>query len=511
MRSGELGSMGVIELVRLIASKKLSPVELTRDVIAGIEARNPAINAIVVFAFEEALEQAREAERALMAGEAIGPLHGVPYALKDCFDFKPGWRNTFGGVPALKDYVSDAYSIYPQRADRAGAIAVGKANSPAFGFRGTCDNFLFGPTRNPFDLTLNSGGSSGGSAAAVAAGFLPFAEGGDGGGSIRIPAAWCGVYGFKQSFGRIPLNAGANRFSSTNPFIFEGSLTRNVADSAYILGILSGEDAADPLSYASNADFMPATERSIRGMKIAYSPTLGIHNVDPVIAERIDASVRAFEEAGAIVEPVEIGLKWSLQELSDLWCRLIVPNSLLALKHLQAEGYDLLRDHPDDLPWQFRNWLDRCRPMTILEHLEDQAMRSEVFQAFQAVFERYDLLVCPTLAAMPVANATDGNTVGPASVAGQPVDPLIGWCMTFLLNFTGHPAASVPAGLSSQNLPIGMQIIGRRNADADVIAASAAFERIRPWANTYRICHKTVAAGAARSNGANGATNGLVF
>lgn len=256
---------------------------------------------------------------------------------------------------------------------------------------------------------------------------------------------------------------------------------------------------------------MPATERSIRGMKIAYSPTLGIHGVDPVIADRIDASVRAFEEAGAIVEPVEIGLKLPLQELSDLWCRLIVPNSLLALKRLQAEGYDILRDHPDDLPWQFRTWLDRCRPMTVLEHLEDQAMRSEVFLAFQSVFEKYDLLVCPTLAAMPVANATDGNTVGPASVMGQSVDPLIGWCMTFLLNFTGHPAASVPAGLSSRNLPIGLQIIGRRNADADVIAASAAFERIRPWANTYRICHKTVAAGAARSNGANGATNGLVF
>lgn len=511
MRFGELGSKGVVELARMIAARELSPVELTRDIIKGIEDHNGALNALVVFAFEEALDNARAAERALMAGDEIGPLHGIPYALKDCFDFKPGWRNTFGGVPALKDYVSDAYSLYPQRADRAGAIAVGKTNSPSFGFRGTCDNFLFGPTRNPFNLALNSGGSSGGAAAAVAAGLLPFAEGGDGGGSIRIPAAWCGVYGFKQSFGRLPLHAGANRFSGINPFIFEGSLTRSVADTAYILGALAGEDPADPLSYPSHGDFMPATRRSIRGMRIAYSPNLGIHGVDPVITGRVADAVRAFEEAGAIVEQVELDLRYTLRELSDLWCRLIVPNSLLTLKLLQAEGHDLLRDHPEDLPWQFHEWLECCRPMTILQHLEDQAMRSEVFATFQNLFEQYDLLACPTVAAMPVANAIDGNTVGPSSVAGRPADPLIGWCMTFLFNLTGHPAASVPAGLSPDGLPVGLQLIGRARADADILAASAAFEQLRPWASTYRICHNLPAVGATGSAGENEAMHGFAL
>jgi amidase/aspartyl-tRNA(Asn)/glutamyl-tRNA(Gln) amidotransferase subunit A len=196
--------------------------------------------------------------------------------------------------------------------------------------------------------------------------------------------------------------------------------------------------------------------------------------------------VRAFEDAGAHVEEVELGIRRDQRELSDLWCRLIMPVNVAAIGVLKAAGIDLLRDHPDDLPPQYREWLDRGYALTALDIANDQAMRTEVFDAFQDVLGRYDLIVGPTLSALPVPNGDDRNTVGPAEVDGVAVDPLIGWCPTYLVNFTGHPAASIPAGMAD-GMPVGMQIIGRRYADADVLAASAAFERLRPWRDTYRI------------------------
>jgi amidase/aspartyl-tRNA(Asn)/glutamyl-tRNA(Gln) amidotransferase subunit A len=171
--------------------------------IERIQTRNSSLNAFVYFGFADARKAALEAERAVIAGDSLGPLHGVPVAIKDNFDFKPGWKTTFGGVRALKDFTARSYCPFAERIEKAGAILIGKTNSPSFGFRGTTDNYLFGPTRNPFNLTKNAGGSSGGSAAAVADGLVPLAEGADAGGSIRIPASWCGVFGFKPSFGRV--------------------------------------------------------------------------------------------------------------------------------------------------------------------------------------------------------------------------------------------------------------------------------------------------------------------
>ena len=192
------------ELARRVRDREVSPTELVDACAARIEERNPSLNAFVFTDVDGAREAAREAERALADGSAIGPLHGVPTAIKDLFDFKPGWPATFGGVRALADFSLDAYCVFAERVEKAGAIIVGKTNSPVMGFRGTCDNPLFGATANPFDTSRNPGGSSGGSAAAVADGLVPFAEGTDGGGSIRIPAAWCGLYGYKASFGRVP-------------------------------------------------------------------------------------------------------------------------------------------------------------------------------------------------------------------------------------------------------------------------------------------------------------------
>ena len=482
----ELAYATVTELAARIRRGDLSPVEVLDSTIERIEARNPSINALVYLAVEDARAAARDAERRLTTGAELGPLHGVPTAIKDLFDFKPGWPATFGGIPALRDHTVDAYCAFAERAEAAGAILVGKGNSPVMGFRGTCDNPLFGPSRNPFDPAKNTGGSSGGCAAAVADGLLTFAEGTDGGGSIRIPAAWCGIYGHKPSFGRVPYISRPNAFGGIDPFLFEGPLTRTVEDAALVLGAIAGYDPRDPLALDEDADFTGAVRRSIAGMRIAYTPDYDVFPIDRRIASVVATAVSAFEDAGAHVEEVKLGITRDQRELSDLWCRLIMPINLAAIEQLKAAGIDLLGDHPGDLPPRYRSWLERGYSLTALDIANDQAVRTEIYDAIQRVFADHDLIVGPTLSALPVDNRDEGDTVGPSEVEGVAVDELIGWCPTYLVNLTGHPAASVPAGMAD-GLPVGMQLIGRRYADADVLAASAAFERIRPWRDTYRI------------------------
>jgi amidase/aspartyl-tRNA(Asn)/glutamyl-tRNA(Gln) amidotransferase subunit A len=475
------------ELAARIRRRDLSPVELLDAVIARVEARNPSLNALVFTAFDEARERAREAERALTSGRALGPLHGVPTAIKDLFDFKPGWPATLGGIRALQDFTVPGFCTYAERMEAAGAILVGKTNSPVMGFRGTCDNYLFGPSRNPFDTTKNTGGSSGGSAAAVADGLLPLAEGTDGGGSIRIPAAWCGLYGYKASFGRVPYTARPNAFGSLNPFLFEGPLTRTVDDAALALDVLAGYDDRDPFALDDPTGFAGATRRSVSGWRIAYSPDFGVYPVDRRVAAVVEQAVRAFEEAGAAVEQVDLTFDHDQRELSDLWCRLILPLNIEGLEGLKAQGLDLLGEHRDDFPPEYLRWIDEGYRLSAQDVLRDQRMRTHVYDQIQQVLRSHDLLVTPTLAALPVDNADDGNTVGPSNIEGIDVDPLIGWCLTYFINFSGHPAASIPAG-DVDGLPVGMQLIGRRYADADVLAASAAIERLRPWQDAYARC-----------------------
>jgi amidase len=224
----DLAYSSAAEIAARVKRRELSPVEIVDACIERIAARNPSLNAFVYLGFDDARARARAAEEAVMAGQALGPLHGVPSAIKDLFDFKPGWTSTFGGIPAFKDMLVDLSCVFAERIERAGAILVGKTNSPVMGFRGTCDNYLFGPTRNPFNVAKNSGGSSGGSASAVADGLVSIAEGTDGGGSIRIPSSWCGVYGFKASFGRIPYVSRPNAFGGDVPYLFEGTITLTV-------------------------------------------------------------------------------------------------------------------------------------------------------------------------------------------------------------------------------------------------------------------------------------------
>jgi amidase len=483
----ELPDLTAAELAGRIRRRVLSPVEVIDAAIARITADNERLNAFVHLDFEQARDRAREAEQAVMSGAEIGPLHGVPTAMKDLFDFKPGWPTTFGGVRALRDFVPDFYCAWAEGMERAGAIIVGKTNAPVMGFRGTCDNPLFGPSRNPFDTTRNTGGSSGGSAGAVAAGLVPIAEGTDGGGSIRIPAACCGIYGFKHSFGRVPYVARPNAFTGLHPFLFEGPLTRTVEDAALATEALAGYDPRDPFALDERPTLTRALGRSVRGWRIAYSPDFDCFPVAPEVAGVVADAVRAFEEAGAHVEEVKLGIERDQHELSDLWCRLIVPINIATFEGFKREGLDLLADHRDDFPPEYLRWIDAGYELRTADLMRDEELRTEIYDAIQTVLEDYELIVTPTLACLPVENASDGNTKGPSEINGVEVDPLIGWCLTYPVNFSGHPAASVPAGMAEGNLPVGMQLIGRRYADADVLTASAAFERLRPWRDSYRL------------------------
>ena len=477
------------DLAERIRRKEISAVELMTATIQRIKKRNPSLNAFVFTDFDQAMERAKAADEAVASGATLGPLHGVPTAMKDLFDFKPGWPSTFGGIRALRNQVIDAYCPYAERMERAGAILVGKTNSPIMGLRGIADNYLFGPTHNPFDLSRNPGGSSGGSAAAVADGLVPIAEGTDAGGSIRIPAAWCNVYGYRASWGRVAFTGRPNAFAGLTPFVFEGTLTRTVEDAAIGLQILAGPDSRDPFSLSSTPDFRAGLAQSLKGRKVAYSPDFDVFPIESAVADVVGEAVRGFVDAGATVETVKVGIKRSQKELSDLWNRMIMPLNISGLEGLKAGGIDLMKDHPDDLPPEYRHWIEIGYGLSAMDVWNDMVMRTEVYDAIESVLQRYDFLVSPTLACLPVKNANDGNTLGPTQINGEKVDPLIGWCLTYLTNFSGHPSASIPAGLSG-GLPVGMHIAGRREADVDVLAASAAFERVRPWADAYRICQE---------------------
>jgi len=270
------------------------------------------------------------------------------------------------------------------------------------------------------------------------------------------------------------------------PFAHAGPLARSVADAALMLGVMAGPDDRDPYSLpADQADYMAATRRSVGGLRIAWSPDLGVFPIDPEVARVTREAVAAFELAGARVEEVRVGLRRSQEELCDCWMRQSAVRSAQTADAFKEQGFDLLGSLRDEISPEFAASLELGHKQSALDYRRDDVIRTEVLDALQDVFDRYDLLVCPTLAALPVDNAANGNTLGPTEIAGRRVDPLLGWCLTYPFNFTGHPAASIPAGLSRDGLPVGLQIAGRRFADETVIAASAAFEQARPWAAAY--------------------------
>jgi Asp-tRNA(Asn)/Glu-tRNA(Gln) amidotransferase A subunit family amidase len=453
---------------------EISPIEIIEEHLDRIDQCNDETNAYVTVLHERARERAQKAKRAVENGDELGPLHGVPVAIKDLCPVADV-RLTFGSKP-FADNVASESAILVERLEEAGAIVLGKTNTPEFGHKGTTDNRLHGPTSTPFDLAHNAGGSSGGSAAAVADGLAPIAHGGDGGGSIRIPASLCGVYGFKPSFGQIPFEARPDGFLEHTPFIHRGPLTRTVADAALAMDVMAGPHPADPFSIPNDSGrFRDTLDRSIEGFKIAYSPDLGMFPVESKVASTVREAVRAFRDYGATVDEVRPPVEHDRQTVLDAWqVGYEVFNAALIDGIETEEGIDYLGTDREAASPEFVAVAERGREYSALEAKRAERVRTDVYDAFCSLFEEYDLLVTPTVAVTAVENDTH-DTVGPDIVEGEPVDPLIGWCLTYPFNMTGHPVASIPAGFGDGTTPIGLQVAGSRHADGSVLAASAAF------------------------------------
>jgi len=471
------------ELAARIRRRDVSPVEVVGAYLKRIEARNGAVNAYTLVLADQAMEAARRSEAAVMSGQPLGPLHGVPVGIKDLDDV--AGVPTSMGSRAVPNRVPAKSAVAVERMLAAGAIVLGKTNTPEFGHKGITDNLRFGPTSTPWAIGYNSGGSSGGSAAAVADGMAALAQGTDGGGSVRIPAAFSGTVGFKASFGRVPSVTRPDGFLWGHPLVHIGPLARTVGDAALMTSVIAGPHRRDPLSLPdTGVDYLKAASSSLRAPRIAFAPRLGNFPVDPRVAQVIADAVATMRQQGWAVDEREVNFNVDHNDLAALWVRTIAVHYAAIAVHWKAEGTDLLA-HADELTPQFLRMLTDYNSLTAVDHALDDLLRTQVFDGIEDVFDDYDFIVSPTLATPPVKNGKDGNTIGPSEINGERVDPLIGWCMTYPINFTGHPAISVPAGLTPEGHPIGLQIIGRRHADESVLALAGMFETIKPWFQSY--------------------------
>ena len=464
MASDELCWRSATELTAMIRRKTVSPVEVVEAILARIERVNPRLGAFVTVTADEARRAARAAERAVMRkGARLGPLHGVPFSVKDLVITR-GVRTTFG-TPLFRDNVPVEDAPMVARLQAAGAIMIGKTNTPTFGWLGATHNLLFGPTRNPWHLDRTPGGSSGGASAAVAAGLGPLAVGTDGGGSIRIPASFAGVVGYKPSYGRIPIYPASAAWSLSHI----GPLTRTVADAALVLQVTAGPDERDPCSLpAADVAYAKRLGRGVKGLRVAYADDLG--GGEPVDAEvrRVAArAARAFRDLGCRVESAAPG--WPSP--GECWYEIFLGGVATRLAPY--------RDRRADLEPGLLRLIDEALANAPTRFIQAWFDRLAWWQHPRAFFEKYDLLVTPTVACPPFPIGLDH----PTEVAGKPVSPY-GWIpFTYPFNLTGQPAASVPCGFTREGLPIGLQIVGRRFDDGAVLQAAAAFERARPWAN----------------------------
>ena len=456
-------------LAERIRRRELSPLELMDLCLARIEQVDPLINAFVALRADEARAEAQAMGDALARGEDPGPLAGLPLGVKDLED-AAGLPTTHGSVP-WKDHMPEQDSTLVARLKAAGAIVLGKTNTPEWGWTAMTKNLLFGPTRNPWNPERTPGGSSGGSAAAVASGMVPLATASDGGGSIRIPACFCGLFGLKPTYGRIPEGPGEPmlRFSQTAS---KGAVTRSVRDTAMFLDSSVGyqwEDS-DSLPHPGYS-YVERLENLPRDLRIAWSPTLGYARVEPdVLAQQLQA-VEAFRELGYTVEEIDDALPAHTAR----------DRGLLAGIELYCWIYEEMDSRPDDFGRAMLADTKRCGDdLTAGRFARLHRRRHEANAALNRIFERYDLLLTPQL---PI-EAFGAKGPFPDQIDGQPIERATdAVAFTFPYNLSGLPAASVPAGESKNGLPVGLQIGAAKFRDDLVLQAAYAYEQARPWAD----------------------------
>ena len=464
----ELAFKSATELTKLIRSKEVSCVELTELFYSRIAEINPKLNAYLELCADNAMAEAHSAQGAVQRGEQLGPLHGIPISVKD-LEMTSGVPTTLGSA-IFRGRTPDLDSVVVERVKSSGAIILGKTNTPEFGLSGTTENKLGDACRNPWDTGRTPGGSSGGAAAALASGLCTLATGSDGGGSIRIPASFSGVFGIKPSQGRVPRYGGYG-YPAANHFSQSGPMSRTVADSALLLQVLAGPDPRDPVSMReAPPDFSSGLDKGVSGWKIAWSPDLGYAGVDPEVLRVTENAARVFEELGASVETPGLRIDDPFQAFWDVF----------ATASYTSYGH-LLEEHRDDFTYYGLRAFEHGAEVTGADLSRALLRVDQLRRQMETFFDDYDLLLTPTMAvpAFPIDQR-------PSVIGGKEVDPFWGYLpFTFPINMTGQTAASVPCGFSehpaSAGMPVGLHLVGPRGSEAKVLQACAAFERARPW------------------------------
>lgn len=465
MNSTDLSYLSATELRDLYRSRRLSPVEVTRAVLDRIDALNPSLKAFVTVTPERAMADALRAEQAYVNGDHVQPMSGIPYSLKDLTPTR-GIRTTRGSL-LWKDWIPDFDTPLGERLAEAGGVLLGKTNTPELGWKGESTNRVVGSTLNPWKLDRTPGGSSGGAAAAVAAGLGPVAQGTDGAGSVRIPASFSGIFGLKPSFGLIPYYPS----SAVEALAHVGPLARTVRDGALMLNVMAGPDWRDRNSLnAQPVDYLAACEGDLRGLRVAWSRDLGFASIEPEIFRIVETSVNAFRELGCDVIEVDPGLDDPWEPLSLIWA------TGMAAGH--SENFE-----------HVRSLIDPGRASVVEEGFAISGValtnahnrKAQFVEQVLRLTQQYDLLLTPTV---PVT-AFKAGLDQPGAVAGKTTSYLSWTPYTYVFNLTGQPAATVPCGFAADGLPVGLQIVGRWRDDATVLRAAAAFEFARPW-SAYR-------------------------
>lgn len=471
----------------LVNRREIKATEVMEYFLRRIEARNPSLRAFTYWRAEEALEAAANVDKKLDQHQYVGPFSGVPVGLKDFLPSKKGWTNSHGGVPSLVRE-DEADSMFCAAAEKLGAVVVGKTNAPAFGFSGACQNVMYGSTANPFDTTRTSGGSSGGSASAVADGLLAFAEGGDAGGSIRIPSGWCNLFGYKPSVGTVSSYCRPDGWTATHPYCFNGCLTKSVRDSAIMLSEMAQYNPRDPISLPilNEINFKQSFDHINPNVKIAYTADFDLYPVDPRVRCTVEAAVKKLEDSGASVERVSFNWKHSLDEMLYCWCWAISIDTALDLAMWKEQGLDLVGDHRDELPEEFIYFNEVAANAGIFDFRHFNEIRTDILDNFEDVLENYDFLISPTATCLPMPLADNGRCEQVGGVKLNPQTNFISFAETPLVNFIGYPAASIPAGYVD-NIPVGMQIITKQYEDYALMRLCRHFEKLQPW--DYSIAH----------------------
>jgi amidase len=447
------------DLARLIRSKQLSAQEVMEAHLAQIERVNPKVNAIVTLLPEQALAQARAADEALARGETAGLLHGLPIAHKDLVNTK-GIRTT-SGSPIFKDFVPEEDALIVEHLKRAGAITIGKTNVPEFGAGSQTYNEVFGETFNPYDLTKTCGGSSGGAAVALACGMQPLADGSDMGGSLRNPANFCNVVGFRPSPGRVP---SWPKLTAWSPLSVEGPMARTVQDVALMLQAIAGPDPRSPIAIVEPGSiFAQPLERDFKGVRIAWSRDLGHFPVDPRIKTVVESQRHIFEALGCIVEETQPDFR----DADEIF-------KILRAWSFESSMGELLKTHRDQLKETVIWNIEAGAKLTGPQVAQAELKRTQLYHRVRTFMETYEYLILPVSQVPPF----DVKQRYITEINNVKMETYIDWMKScYYITVTGHPAISVPCGFTPEGLPVGIQIVGRHQADFNVLQLAYAFEQ----------------------------------